>query len=65
MHGTITSDAHEWVQTVPLSDKTLRCTRCDERKPMSGRAAKACRPHYEFATSGYRDVVGPYSRLAV
>lgn len=52
----IQSRAHDWAQTLPLSDSAVVCTRCGMRAPIREMSeAPRCTPHFESATSGYKE----------
>lgn len=52
----ITSRAHDYVEVLPLTRGTLRCTRCGLLVPLASLANQqsTCTPHLESASSGFK-----------
>lgn len=55
----IPCDNHDWVQSVPLSKRTLTCLRCDFETPirsLGNPGLQRCSIHLEAAESGFTDL---------
>lgn len=51
----IVSKAHDWVQSLPLSENRLVCTRCGAYTKIGDFEIPRCKEHNESISSGFID----------